>query len=145
MLTHCRAFDTTTTTIISTAAPTATSPSDPTSTDDSATGSTLPTATTKLACPDANGTEYDIPESPKTFLRICGIDYDGSAQARDIGSVWTATMEDCMINCAGFPGCTACGWGAIRGDPGSDHRCWLKNNLQDTHRDRTGWQFAILQ
>lgn len=105
----------------------------------------LPTATTKLACPDANDTLYDIPSSPKTFKRFCGIDYDGSAQARDIGSVWTATMEDCMINCAGFPGCEACGWGAIRGDPGSDHRCWLKNNLQDENVKRTGWQFAVLQ
>lgn len=132
-----------TTTITTTLALSTTTPPDATSTDSSTTS--LPTATTKLGCPDANNTIYDVPGSPKNFLRICGIDHDGAAQARDIGSVWTATMEDCMINCAGFSGCTACGWGAIAGDPGSEHRCWLKNNLTDAYQYRTGWQFAILE
>lgn len=97
-----------------------------------------------MACPDADFTSYDVPGSPKRFVRFCGVDFLGPGQARDIGSVWTRTFEDCMINCAGFRGCTACSWGPIPGDPGSDHRCWLKSEIRDQYVLRTGWQFALL-
>ena len=52
-----------------------------------------------------------------------------------------------MINCAGFEGCTACGWGLIRKDPGSDHRCWLKSGVTKGKgvEKKPGWQFAIME
>lgn len=97
------------------------------------------------ACPAANNTKYLVPGAEKTFLRLCGIDYSGAGQAADLGVVWTASMQECMVSCAGYPGCTGCGWGVIQGDAGSDHRCWLKGDLQQAHMVRTGWDFAILQ
>jgi hypothetical protein len=54
-------------------------------------------------------------------------------------------MQDCITSCAGYPKCTACSWGVIPGDAGSDHRCWLKNDLQRPSAVRSGWEFAILQ
>lgn len=88
---------------------------------------------------------YRVPDSQKTFLLMCGIDYSGAGQAVDIGNLFTIDMEDCMANCATFPGCTACGWGIIPGDPGSEHRCWLKGDLQKSNQPKPGWYFAILQ
>lgn len=106
---------------------------------------TNPASSHLLSCPNGNGTKYDVPDSKKTFLLICGIDYSGADEATDLGSLYTIDMEDCMTNCATFPGCTACGWGVIPGDPGSEHRCWLKGSLQKTHQSKSGWYFAILE
>jgi hypothetical protein len=60
--------------------------------------------------------------------------------------VWTASVQDCIVNCAGFDGCTACSWGVIAGDNYQDnHRCFLKTDLGTPHGTRAGWDFAILQ
>src|SRR5687767_5271811 len=90
-------------------ATTATSSSETTSTEPART-----TTTSRASCPAANNTIYSVPGSDKSFLRICGIDYSGEfggdARAKDIGVVITKNMEDCIVNCAGYPGCTGCGW-----------------------------------
>ena len=104
-------------------------------------GSVIPSG----ACPGTNNTEFDVPDSSKVFLQLCDIDYSGTGEAEDIASVWTTTFDDCIIYCADFSGCTACGWGILAGDPGSEHRCWLKSHLGNHHNAKTGWQFAILQ
>ncbi|KGQ06800.1 hypothetical protein BBAD15_g7882 [Beauveria bassiana D1-5] len=111
----------------------------------STTTSTTTTTTSVVACPDANNTLYLVPNSQKTFRRFCGIDYSGVNQARDLGSVWTTTVQECILRCADFSGCTACGWGVIADDPGSEHRCWLKADLKALHGARPGWDFAILE
>ncbi|KAL7941409.1 hypothetical protein V8C42DRAFT_335059 [Trichoderma barbatum] len=98
-----------------------------------------------LSCPNANGTKFDVPNSEKTFQLLCGIDYTGVDEATELASVYTVDMEDCMTNCANYPGCTGCGWGVIPGDEGSLHRCWLKGSLKKTHQSKTGWYFAILE
>lgn len=123
-----------------------TSPTSSTTSTTTAT-STAPSAasTSLMPCPAANNTRYLEPSSEKTFTRLCGIDFSGVDQARDLGSVWTTTMQDCIFQCADFPGCTACGWGIIADDPGSEHRCWLKADLKSSHNARTGWDFAILE
>jgi hypothetical protein len=125
-------------------ATTATSSSETTSTEPART-----TTTSRASCPAANNTIYSVPGSDKSFLRICGIDYSGEfggdARAKDIGVVITKNMEDCIVNCAGYPGCTGCGWGIIQGDEGDEHRCWLKSRLGKSHVARPGWDFAILQ
>ncbi|KAJ6788944.1 hypothetical protein PWT90_05196 [Aphanocladium album] len=132
------------------------SSTDATSTASSASSSTStsPTATTTapsaastsiIPCPAANNTRYLVPDTDKTFKRFCGIDYSGVDQARDLGSVWTTTMQECIFQCSDFPGCTACGWGIITDDPGSEHRCWLKTDLKSAHGARAGWDFAILE
>ncbi|KAK7948442.1 uncharacterized protein PG986_009328, partial [Apiospora aurea] len=65
----------------STATTTATATVSPTST--STTTSTNPAATAgKLDCPAANGTEYMVPGSNKSFLRVCGVDYTGASGGR---------------------------------------------------------------
>ncbi|RFU81267.1 pan domain-containing [Trichoderma arundinaceum] len=109
------------------------------------TSSAKPLPSNLLGCPQANNTRYQVPGSEKTFLLICGIDFSGADQAVDLGNLFTIDMEDCMSHCATFPGCTACGWGIIPGDPGSEHRCWLKGNLKKTHQTKPGWYFAVLQ
>ncbi|OAA78493.1 hypothetical protein LEL_05316 [Akanthomyces lecanii RCEF 1005] len=123
-----------------------TSPTTSTTSTTTAT-STAPSAasTSLMPCPAANNTRYLEPSSEKTFTRLCGIDFSGVDQARDLGSVWTTTMQDCIFQCADFPGCTACGWGIIADDPGSEHRCWLKADLKSSHNARAGWDFAILE
>ncbi|KAM0452027.1 hypothetical protein ACHAPV_009751 [Trichoderma viride] len=98
-----------------------------------------------LGCPQANNTRYAVPGSEKTFLLMCGIDYSGAGQAVEVGNLYTVDMEDCMANCATFPGCTGAGWGIIPGDAGSEHRCWLKGDLGEKPIPKPGWYFAILQ
>ncbi|KAM0512851.1 hypothetical protein ACHAPE_008485 [Trichoderma viride] len=98
-----------------------------------------------LGCPQANNTRYAVPGLDKTFLLNCGIDYTGAGQAVEVGNLYTADMEDCMANCATFPGCTGAGWGIIPGDAGSEHRCWLKGDLGKKPIPKPGWYFAILQ
>ncbi|TQW00031.1 hypothetical protein IF1G_02245 [Cordyceps javanica] len=127
----------------------ATSTISPTPSTSSASAGT-PTApsvasTTITACPAANNTMYIVPNTTTTFKRLCGIDYTGVSQARELGSVWTTTMQECIFQCADFPGCTACGWGIIADDPGSEHRCWLKTDLKASLSVRAGWEFAILE
>ncbi|KAJ3492997.1 hypothetical protein NLG97_g5013 [Lecanicillium saksenae] len=116
---------------------TSTTSSTPSATSTSTT-STAPVSTSIMPCPAANNTRYLVPDTDKTFKRFCGIDYSGVDQARDLGSVWTTTMQECMFQCADFPGCTACGWGIIADDPGSEHRCWLKTDLKSSHGARAG-------
>jgi hypothetical protein len=145
----------TTTTVISsiatdmsTTAGPATASTDPTATLPTTSASTVssnPAITTLVQCPAANDTIFDVPGSDQKFRRICGVDYTGKNSAVDLAHAWTPTFEDCMLLCAGYPDCEACGWGVIKGDPGSYHRCWLKGNLKESHTARTGWHFAILQ
>ena len=106
------------------------------------TTSTLPES---QACPAANDTRFSVPNSDKTFLRICGVDYQGRGGTDELAIVWTASMQDCIVNCAGFDECTACSWGAVPGDSYRDnHRCYLKTNLGKRNKARPGWDFAML-
>lgn len=116
----------------------------PTSTSPTPT-STNAASTSIIPCPAANNTRYLVPDTDKVFQRLCGVDFSGVDQARDLGSVWTTTMQECIFQCADFPGCSACGWGIIQDDPGSEHRCWLKTDLKTAHSTRAGWDFAILE
>ncbi|KAL7931490.1 hypothetical protein V8C35DRAFT_111284 [Trichoderma chlorosporum] len=117
----------------------------PSSTSTSKTASaTQPPSSDTLSCPTNNGTKYDVPDSEKSFLLLCGIDYSGVDEAVDLTSVYTIDMEDCMTSCANFAGCTGCGWGVLPGD-GSLHRCWLKGSLKKTTQEKTGWYFGILE
>ncbi|ATY64539.1 hypothetical protein A9K55_004604 [Cordyceps militaris] len=102
-------------------------------------------STSAIPCPAANHTLYQVPNSAKRFKRLCGIDYSGRDQARDLASVWTNTMQDCIFQCVNFSGCTGCGWGIIAGDLGSEHRCWLKSDLKALYSLRSGWEFALLE
>lgn len=125
--------------------PTATTSTPPTSTTSTSTSSSAKPTTSSSACPAANNTVFDVPNSDKSFLRICGIDYADGDGAEDLTTVWTASMVDCMTNCAGFPRCEACSWGALEGDKGDNHRCYLKRNLTKSESRRPGWDFAIMQ
>ncbi|ERT01444.1 hypothetical protein HMPREF1624_02693 [Sporothrix schenckii ATCC 58251] len=136
--------------------------------------STLPTAATSSSsspsststsltdCPAANGTTYNVPGSGTTFLRLCGIDFSGTGAAVDLSHLPTTSMDDCMNNCAGTSGCTACGWGPANssttssgvGSSGFENsgknyfQCYLKSTLGSiktaVYAD-SDWCFAIMQ
>lgn len=104
------------------------------------------TSSPSQACPAANNTVFDVPESDASFRRFCGRDYRDGKGAEDVGVVWTASVIDCMVNCAGYPGCKGVGWGFIAGDKGDNHRCWMKKDIKEGEWEsaRAGWDFAIL-
>ncbi|KAH9907920.1 hypothetical protein F4778DRAFT_453760 [Xylariomycetidae sp. FL2044] len=131
---------------ITTDVPTTTEPSSTTRTTSSSAAEATSTESTgaKLDCPAANGTQYNVPGSEKTFLRLCGIDYSGDGEATDLRQVPTESMLDCMKNCAGTADCTGCGWGYLEGDTGSQHACWLKTDLQTPHDADGDWAFSVL-
>ncbi|KAB5546952.1 hypothetical protein GE09DRAFT_1223979 [Coniochaeta sp. 2T2.1] len=118
-------------------------PGSSSSTSTSSSASTIPTATTD--CPFINNTIYQVPGSPKTFLRLCGIDYSGGSEAVELVNKPTFSFADCMGNCAGWYGCTGCAWGVVNGDTGADHQCWIKSDLTTGHKVAPDWCFAILQ
>ncbi|KAL2024270.1 hypothetical protein VTK56DRAFT_9426 [Thermocarpiscus australiensis] len=123
--------------------PTSTSPSTRTAAASETTATSRPKYNSD--CPALNNTIYHVPGSTKSFLRLCGIDYSGSGEATDLAEVYTGSMADCMDICASFDQCTACGWGYLAGDEGSEHRCYMKTNLKRAHTAASDWCFAILQ
>ncbi|KAM7184315.1 hypothetical protein V8F20_012283 [Naviculisporaceae sp. PSN 640] len=109
---------------------------------------TAPTAEAAIKCPAANGTFYTAEDSgsgepPKQFQRLCGIDY-GQGEAKDIGSKKVASLDECMDACAAKEGCTGAGWGAIPGDKGNMHACWMKTGLIKYHKATPDWGFGRL-
>lgn len=102
------------------------------------------TSSGSLTCPEANYTLYAVPGSPVRFLRLCDVDVT-SAHAKDINSVRTESMAECMRNCAGTVDCQGCGWGPQRGDAGTEFWCWLKGELGPERTDLRGWEFAVMQ
>ena len=114
----------------------------PTSTISSATATSTPGLDTQ--CPRANGTVYTASTGGKRFQRFCGLDYGGKGEATDIGSVKTRTMDACMDACASRGNCTGAGWGAMDGDTDGMHSCWMKTNLNKSHKATPDWGFAVL-
>ncbi|KAK3991230.1 hypothetical protein QBC44DRAFT_368273 [Cladorrhinum sp. PSN332] len=96
-------------------------------------------------CPAVNNTIYQVPGSTQRFLRLCGIDYSGGSDAKDLAQVYTGSMIECIHACASFDQCTAAGWGYIPGDIGNEHRCFMKTELKKSHVARNDWCFAVLQ
>jgi hypothetical protein len=77
---------------------------------------------------------------------MCGIDFSGSSEAVDVGSVRTSSMTECMNQCALNPSCAGAGWGAMGGDTDNIYSCWMKANLTKPHNATSNtWNFAILQ
>ncbi|KAK4211620.1 hypothetical protein QBC37DRAFT_11444 [Rhypophila decipiens] len=127
-------------------------PSDATTTSTPATVTATivptPTAQAAIKCPAGNGTFYstssgDSSGPTKQFQRICGIDY-GQGEAKDIGSKKVASLDECMDACAARAGCTGAGWGAITGDKGNMHSCWMKTGLIKPHKATQDWGFGLL-
>ncbi|KAM7185717.1 hypothetical protein V8F33_012227 [Rhypophila sp. PSN 637] len=113
-----------------------------------ATIASTPTAQAAIKCPAGNGTFYSTPSGDssgptKQFQRICGIDY-GQGEAKDIGSKKVASLDECMDACAARAGCTGAGWGAITGDKGNMHSCWMKTGLIKPHKATQDWGFGVL-
>ncbi|KAK4236797.1 hypothetical protein C8A03DRAFT_45253 [Achaetomium macrosporum] len=120
------------------------------------TASLLPTSTSSagatqtsavasdVQCPGVNGTVYTASTDGKRFRRMCGIDYGGNGESVDIGSVKTLNLDACIDACATRSNCTGAGWGAIEGDKGPMHSCWMKTDLTKPHKATSDWAFAIL-
>ncbi|CAK7231017.1 hypothetical protein SBRCBS47491_007789 [Sporothrix bragantina] len=130
-----------------------------TATTTSTSSAATSTATSLTDCPAANGTTYTVPGSSTNFLRLCGIDYSGTGAAVDLSHLPTTSMDDCMNNCAGTSGCTACGWGPPNSSTtstdstgfvvsGKNYQCYLKSTLGSAKKAVSAdsdWCFAILQ
>lgn len=132
------------------------------STAASATSSSATSTSTSLTdCPAANGTTYKVPGSSTSFLRLCGIDYSGTGAAVDLSHLPATSMDDCMNDCAGTSGCTACGWGPANSsttssgvgssgfeESGKNFQCYMKSTLGSAKtavKAESDWCFAIIQ
>ena len=79
-------------------------------------------------------------------LRVVPVDYSGDdGGATDLAHAWTESMADCMNACASLDQCTACAWGYLEGDRGAKHRCYMKTDLEKSHKAASDWCFAIVQ
>jgi len=76
----------------------------------------------------------------KSFNIQCGRDYNSGRGAVDLDHKVTATMAECLDECAGRPGCVGAGWGLFQGQ----WTCWMKKQLGEPNIAE-GWYFAQLQ
>ncbi|KAI3399379.1 hypothetical protein diail_7106 [Diaporthe ilicicola] len=88
-----------------------------------ATASAAASASTSIVCPSANRTVYTLESSSKSFLVLCGRDYNSCCGAVDMLTVNTSSFESCLEQCSGQEGCIAVGWGNYYGT----NTCWLKS------------------
>ncbi|TDZ35414.1 hypothetical protein C8035_v009342 [Colletotrichum spinosum] len=132
-----------------TAIPESGSPTSPT-VGRTSSASTAPSATATsgatAVCPEANNTIYSPEGSDKRFLRVCGIDYTGDAEAIDMSNMLAGSMGECIDICSKAAQCTGVAWGNTTSASGAaEQRCWLKRDMKKSHEatDRN-WNFAIL-
>ncbi|CAI4214502.1 unnamed protein product [Parascedosporium putredinis] len=125
--------------LLATTTPTSTAP---TSTTTGFLVSTQP-ASEPLSCPKSDRRAYPVPDTDKSFLVFCAIDYTEGTQ--ELGEVRAASMEECVGSCAELAACQGCGWGFIEGDKDEKFRCWLKGTIGLKHVARANWTFALLQ
>ncbi|KAL1875209.1 hypothetical protein Daus18300_003280 [Diaporthe australafricana] len=108
-----------------------------------ATAAALPSS--RIVCPTANRTVYNLDESTSSnnrsgsFLVLCGRDYNSCCGAVDMLTVNTTSFEACLEQCAGQEGCTAVGWGNYYGT----NTCWLKS-AYGTPNWSGSWYAAIM-
>ncbi|KAK3330625.1 hypothetical protein B0H66DRAFT_69880 [Apodospora peruviana] len=95
------------------------------------------------ACPYYANTQYETP-SGKKFLRLCGVDYSGPGEAKDISSERTPTFLDCLELCAKKESCTGAGWGPMLPERPARTTCWMKNSLNLSHIAPADWNFGIV-
>lgn len=133
----------------------ATSTSTATSSTSTSSALTLPSATataaaspsSRIVCPSANRTVYDLDMSSSnsssnnssSFLVLCGRDYNSCCGAVDMLTVNTTSFEACLEQCAGQEGCVAVGWGNYYGT----NTCWLKSAWGEPNWSGS-WYAAIM-
>jgi hypothetical protein len=114
-------------------------------------GTTTPTGTgTKSApspiatsCLEMSNTQYSA-SNGKKFLRLCGLDYSGANEAKDIGNLKASTFEKCIELCAANEECTGAGWGEPVAGQKYRGTCWMKANMKGSHTAPDDWHFAVL-
>lgn len=72
---------------------------------------------TPIACPASNESFYD------NFIVECGINYASSGNMPSTGSYQAPTMELCIQNCSGTPGCVGVDWAT------GPKNCYLKQTI----------------
>ena len=90
-----------------------------------------------MTCPDNNVTLYNA-AFQKTFLLLCGRDYNYADGTTDMFHQGTDSMGECIQTCANNTGCVGAGWGYINGQ----YTCWLKSKLGRPNSSDS-WYFAI--
>lgn len=81
----------------------------------------------------------------KIFQRLCFLDYGGTmAEATDLTSTRTPSMEECMKACSELDDCTGAGWGPPNGVNTYRTTCWMKKNLKRPHVATADFEFAVL-
>lgn len=95
-------------------------------------------STLDIACPADNLTLYEDTTENKTFVLLCGRDYNAAGGSVDLANQNATSMAECIGICAGNDTCTAAGWGFYNGAD----VCWLKSSI-DTPNDSSSWYFAV--
>ncbi|KAK6843843.1 hypothetical protein PG987_004703 [Apiospora arundinis] len=125
---------------VSSSTPT-TTPKPPSPSATSSTGSTGVAVPGPIRCPQDDHNVYVSAATPsRSFTIQCGRDYNSARGAQDLDHKVTATMAECLDECAGRPGCVGAGWGLYQGSM----TCWMKKGLGEPNIS-DGWYFAQLQ
>ncbi|KAK4181361.1 hypothetical protein QBC36DRAFT_366826 [Triangularia setosa] len=119
---------------------TTTVPSSPTSTSSGVSASATATG---LSCPQSQGIQYTA-NNNKSFITLCGVDYSGKGEAKEISNAKVKTFRDCLELCSKKKECTGAGWGVMDGDKSGEHTCWMKNGLNSSHTATPEWGFGVL-
>jgi hypothetical protein len=101
-----------------------------------ATGATGPNV--GISCPANNLTLYSATGTNKTYLLLCGRDYNSVDGAGDLFHEPMDSMSDCINGCSQQQGCVGVGWGVYYGQ----ETCWYKNKL-GAPNVTPNWFFAI--
>ncbi|KAK1829507.1 hypothetical protein QBC39DRAFT_134163 [Podospora conica] len=110
----------------------------------SAAPASAPTPWPLKPCDAIHNTKFTT-ENGKVFQRLCFLDYGGShAEATDLTSAKTSSMEDCMKACSEVDECTGAGWGPANGVNAYRTMCWMKKNLKKPHAATADFEFAVL-
>lgn len=133
------------TTLVTSTRPSSSSSSSSSTTSSSSSSSPTATSGATALCPEADNTIYNVNGSDKRFLRTCGIDYTGDAEAIDMSNTLAASMGECMEICAKTAQCAGAAWGSVTAAGGAvEQRCWLKRDLKKSHKVASDWNFATL-
>ena len=96
------------------------------------------TTANEIECPESDGLTYVSPDKKDRFFKLtCGADYNSIDGAKELTSVTTDTLGECIDACSARPTCVGAGWGNFYGLD----TCFMKTKLGKPN-DSPSWYFV---